>query len=167
MCRKHRENGVNWIMGKVMKPGVHIKGTKAGLLFLLNESRPFSTVLSELKSKLEDGSNLWDGPDTRVLIKLGKRQITRDEEKEMRRLFSSHKNLIIHSIETSNGRPYLVEDQGIQILTGTVRSGQILEHRGDLLLLGDVNPGGTVRSTGSIYVLGALRRLGPCGGRGG
>ncbi|EGK14775.1 septum site-determining protein MinC [Desmospora sp. 8437] len=166
MCRKHRENGVNWIMGKVMKPGVNIKGTKGGLLFLLDESRPFSAVLSELKYKLENGSNLWEGPDTRVLIKLGRRQITRDEEKEMRRLFSSHKNLIIHSIETSNGRPYLVDDRGIQILTGTVRSGQVLEHRGDLLLLGDVNPGGTVRSTGSIYVLGALRGLAHAGGEG-
>lgn len=153
-------------MGKVLKPGVNIKGTKDGLLFIFDELRPFSAVLSELKFKLENASNLWNGPDTHVLIKLGKRQITRDEEKELRKLFSSRKNLIIHSIETSNGRPYLVDDQEVQALTGTVRSGQVLEHRGDLLLLGDVNPGGTVRSTGSIYVLGALRGLAHAGGEG-
>src|SRR5699024_7074289 len=109
---------------------------------------------------------LWDGPDTRVCIKLGNRQITRDEEKEMRELFSTHKNLIIHTIEADHGKPYLVDDQGIQLQAGTVRSGQVLEHRGDLLLLGDVNPEGTVRSTGSIFVLGALRGLAHAGGEG-
>ncbi|PTX59395.1 septum site-determining protein MinC [Melghirimyces profundicolus] len=153
-------------MGKVLRPGVTIKGTKDGLLFLLDESRPFSAILSELKYKLENASNLWDGPDTRVWIKLGNRQITREEEKEMRELFSARKNLIIHSIEAANGKPYLVDNRGIQMLAGTVRSGQVLEHRGDLLLLGDVNPGGNVRSTGSIFVLGALRGLAHAGGEG-
>lgn len=154
-------------MGKVMKSGVTIKGTKDGLLFLLNESYPFSEILSELKYKLENSSRIWDGPTTHVHIKLGDRQITRVEEQEMRRLFAIRKNLIVSSIETAKGKPYLVEEnQGIQLLTGTVRSGQVLEHRGDLLLLGDVNPGGCIRSTGSIYVLGSLRGLAHAGGEG-
>ncbi|MFC4078379.1 septum site-determining protein MinC [Salinithrix halophila] len=154
-------------MGKVLKPGVTIKGTKDGLLFLLDDSRPFSALLSELKYKLDNASSLWDGPDTRVHIKIGDRKITREEEKELRWLFAPRKNLLVHSIEAAGGKPYLVdEDQGIQLLGGTVRSGQVLEHRGDLLLLGDVNPGGTVRSTGSIYVLGALRGLAHAGGEG-
>ncbi len=60
--------------------------------------------------------------------------------------------------------PYLLdENRGIQVKTGTIRSGQMLEQRGDLLLLGDVNPGGSVRSTGSIYILGALRGLAHAG----
>jgi septum site-determining protein MinC len=154
-------------MGKVLKPGVTIKGTKGGLLFLLDESRPFSKIIDELKYKLENASNLWDGPDMRVHIKLGSRQITRDEEKELRRLFAIRKNLIIYSIESTDGKPYLIEENGgIQLLVGTVRSGQVLEHRGDLLLLGDVNPGGCIRSTGNIYVLGSLRGLAHAGGEG-
>ncbi|OYD08255.1 septum site-determining protein MinC [Paludifilum halophilum] len=153
-------------MGKVLKPGVTIKGTKDGLLFLLDESRPFSVILSELQYKLEQSSNIWDGPDTRVRIKTGNRQISRSEEKELRRLFSARKNLIIHSIETEGKSDGGNMNPGIQMLAGTVRSGQVLEYRGDLLLLGDVNPGGTVRTTGSVFVLGALRGLAHAGGEG-
>jgi septum site-determining protein MinC len=154
-------------MGKVLKSGVTIKGTKDGLLFLLDDTRPFETIFQELKYKLEKSpGNLWNGPDTHVLIRIGKRQITREEESRLRKLFSPHKNLIVHSIE-AEGRPYLKDvNSGIQMLAGTVRSGQVLEHRGDLLLLGDVNPGGCVRATGSIFILGALRGLAHAGGEG-
>ncbi|GGE18586.1 septum site-determining protein MinC [Marinithermofilum abyssi] len=154
-------------MGKVLKSGVTIKGTKDGLLFLLDDTRPFETIFQELKYKLEKSpGNLWNGPDTHVLIRIGKRQITREEESRLRKLISTHKNLIVHSIE-AEGRPYLKDvNSGIQMLAGTVRSGQVLEHRGDLLLLGDVNPGGCVRATGSIFILGALRGLAHAGGEG-
>lgn len=153
-------------MKKVLKPGVTIKGTKDGLLFLFDDSRPFSDILNELRHKLDSGGPIWDGPDTRVWIKLGQRQITQQEEAEMRKLFSLRKNLIITSIE-ADGMPYLADgNTGIRMLTGTVRSGQVLEHRGDLLLMGDVNPGGCVRTTGSLYVLGALRGLAHAGSEG-
>src|SRR5690606_3443258 len=154
-------------MSKLAKPGVTIKGTKDGLLFLLDETRPFSALLAEIRHKLENpSSQLWDGPDTPVLIKLGRRQITREEEKELRRVFSIRKNLIVRSIE-AEGMHYLADSSpGIKLLCGTIRSGQVLEHRGDLLFLGDVNPGGCIRSTGSIYVLGALRGLAHAGSEG-
>jgi septum site-determining protein MinC len=152
-------------MGKVLKPGVTIKGTKDGLLFYLDDSRPFSAVLEELKHKLENtqAANIWDGPDMKVIIKLGERQITRTEEKSIRALFSKRKNLIIHEFQ-SEGKHYLQrEEDEIEVKSGTVRSGQVLVHSGNLLFLGDVNPGGTIQCTGSIYVLGALRGLAHAG----
>ncbi|SEN34410.1 septum site-determining protein MinC [Lihuaxuella thermophila] len=155
-------------MGKALKPGVTIKGTKDGLLFFLDDSRPFSAVLNELKYKLEhhSASQIWDGPEMKVKIKLGQRRITKPEEIAVRELFSIRKNLIIHEFE-SDGMPYLADfEPGIQMLTGTVRSGQVLTHTGDLLFLGDVNPGGTIQCTGSIYVLGALRGLAHAGSKG-
>jgi septum site-determining protein MinC len=158
-------------MGKALKTGVTIKGTKEGLLFFLDDSRPFSTVLDELKHKLKNhnASHIWDGPDMKVKIKLGQRQITPLEEEAMRQLFAIRKNLMIDEIE-SEGVPYLLDrdrnDRGMAMLSGTVRSGQILIHTGDLLFLGDVNPGGTIRGTGSIFVLGALRGLAHAGMKG-
>lgn len=150
-------------MGKILKSGVTIKGTRNGLLFLLDDVRPFTVILNELRYKLEQSANIWDGPDTAVSIRLGQRQITRQEETELRQLFAIRRNLIIREIE-AEGMPYLLdENRGIQVKTGTIRSGQMLEQRGDLLLLGDVNPGGSVRSTGSIYILGALRGLAHAG----
>ncbi|SFJ41860.1 septum site-determining protein MinC [Thermoflavimicrobium dichotomicum] len=152
-------------MGK-LKPSVTVKGTKDGLLFILDDSCPFSNILNELKQLFEyNRSSLWDGPKTRVLIKLGQRQITKEEEISLRQLFSLKKNLIIQGFE-SEGKHYLLKPAGIQVLAGTVRSGQVLTHEGDLLLLGDVNPGGCVQATGSIYVLGALRGLAHAGSSG-
>jgi septum site-determining protein MinC len=102
----------------------------------------------------------------RVQIKLGKRQITRREEQDMREIFSFRKNLHVHTLE-SDGVPYLLDPpRKMEMLTGTVRSGQVLTHRGDLLLLGDVNPGGCVQSTGNIFILGALRGLAHAGSDG-
>jgi septum site-determining protein MinC len=155
-------------MGKTLKPGVTIKGTKDGLLFFLDDSRPFSAVLEELKHKLENthAAHIWDGPDLNVTIKLGKRQITKAEEVAVRELFSVRKNLIIQGFE-SDDIPYLRGgDQDLGIKSGTVRSGQVLIHKGNLLFLGDVNPGGTIQCTGSIYVLGALRGLAHAGSEG-
>ncbi|MFC7440838.1 septum site-determining protein MinC [Laceyella putida] len=155
-------------MGKVMKPGVTIKGNKDGLLFILDDSRPFSYVLEELKHKLENtqAAQIWDGPDMKVTIKLGQRQITRTEELAVRELFSIRQNLIVHAFE-SEGMTYLRgAETDLQIKAGTVRSGQVLVHSGNLLFLGDVNPGGTIQCTGSIYVLGALRGLAHAGSQG-
>lgn len=156
------------MVAKVVKPSVLIKGTKDGLLFFLDDNRPFSVVLSELKHKLlhENAAHIWNGPDMRVQIKLGKRQITRQEEHDLREIFSARKNLLIHSLE-SDGVPYLLDPpRQMELLTGTVRSGQVLAHQGDLLLLGDVNPGGCIQATGNIFILGALRGLAHAGSEG-
>lgn len=155
-------------MGKILKPSITIKGTKEGLVFFLDDSRPFPTVLKELQYKLENNnaSHIWDGPSMKVRIKLGKRQISKPEEIAIRDLFATKKNLMIQAFECE-GAPYLVDHHpGIEMLVGTVRSGQVLTHTGDLLLLGDVNPGGSVQCTGSIYVLGSLRGLAHAGSKG-
>lgn len=155
-------------MGKALKPGVTIKGTKNGLLFFLDDSRPFSEVLNELKHKLEhnQASQIWDGPEMNVQVKLGQRRITKPEELAVRECFSIRKNLIVQEFE-SEGKPDLLDPQlGIQMLSGTVRSGQVLNFEGSLLFLGDINPGGAVQSTGSIYIMGALRGLAHAGSQG-
>ena len=155
-------------MGNRLKPGITIKGTKDGLLFYLDDSRPFTELLDELKAKLEDNhaAKIWDGPEMNVLIHLGSRQITRTEEIALREMFATRKNLVVKSFE-SEGKPYLLENNaGIQLRTGTVRSGQIFSFEGDVLFAGDVNPGGVIQSTGDIFVLGALRGLAHAGCKG-
>lgn len=148
-----------------MKPGVIIKGSKKGLLFILEDSRPFSDILSELQYKLEhnSASQIWDGPEMKVQIQLGKRQITKKEELELRASFAIRKNLLIQGFESEDKHYLLDPEIGVQMLVGTVRSGQVLQHVGNLLFLGDINPGGIIQTTGSLYVLGALRGLAHAG----
>jgi septum site-determining protein MinC len=48
-------------------------------------------------------------------------------------------------------------------VVGPVRSGVILEHRGDLIVIGDVNPGAELRTEGNIVVLGRMRGVAHAG----
>ena len=50
---------------------------------------------------------------------------------------------------------------------GTLRSGQRIDHDGNVVVLGDVNPGAEVRASGDIVVVGALRGLAHAGSKGG
>jgi septum site-determining protein MinC len=58
-----------------------------------------------------------------------------------------------------------VEDRegDTRIVIGPVRSGVILEHRGNLIVIGDVNPGAEVRAERNIIVLGRLRGIAHAG----
>lgn len=148
------EDGVT-VMGLVS-----IKGTKEGLVFRLDDQAEFTEVIEDLTYKLSDKqAQLLHGPEMDVTIQLNDRQISSQEERLLRELLSAHPNLIITKIE-SNAHHYLSDYDPLSALenvSGTVRSGQVLEASGSLLLLGDVNPGGTVRAGGHIFILGALR----------
>jgi septum site-determining protein MinC len=50
-----------------------------------------------------------------------------------------------------------------RIVIGPVRSGVILEHRGNLIVIGDVNPGAEIRAERNIIVLGRLRGIAHAG----
>ena len=53
-----------------------------------------------------------------------------------------------------------------QVVRGTVRSGETVQHQGDLVVLGDVNPGSEVVAEGDIIVMGALKGLPHAGSAG-
>ena len=52
------------------------------------------------------------------------------------------------------------------VVRGTVRSGETVEHYGDLIVLGDVNPGSEVLADGDIVVMGSLKGLPHAGASG-
>ncbi|UVI28119.1 septum site-determining protein MinC [Paenibacillus spongiae] len=144
---------------------ITIKGVKEGLVFLLDDACEFSALLEELHYKLEKShQQLLTGPIVHVQVKLGSRQLSEDEHEQIRAIIRAQGNLLVQSIESD--APALPEEEpgnNIKLLTGIVRSGQTIEHDGNLLLMGDLNPGGSLLCTGDIYVLGALRGLAHAG----
>lgn len=68
-------------------------------------------------------------------------------------------------IEKHNHNLYLIKRQESLIenkketlvLKKKVRSGQKIEHDGDILLLSDLAPGGCISATGSIYIIGTAQ----------
>jgi septum formation inhibitor MinC len=55
------------------------------------------------------------------------------------------------------------DDHKPRTVVGPVRSGVILEHRGDIIVIGDVNPGAEIRTEGNIVVLGRMRGVAHAG----
>jgi len=149
------------------KSHITIKGTKDGLVFLLDDDCEFDALLSELGTKLDKHAQQFTGPIIHVFIKLGNRQLDEDDQERIRAVLRKQGNLLIQSIE-SNPPEQDTSETGpsLHTVAAIVRSGQTLEYDGHLLLLGDVNPGGVVRCTGDVYIIGALRGMAHAGSAG-
>lgn len=142
---------------------VRIKGIKDGLIFLLDDKCPFEDLLSELHYKLEHShQNILTGPIVHVDIKLGNRIVTEEDKEAVLEILKGQGNLLIRSIEALPA-PGSEDKDALFLISGILRSGQVLHHNGNLLYLGDVNPGGTITCTGDIYILGSLRGMAHAG----
>lgn len=143
---------------------VTIKGIKDGLVFLLDDVCEFEDLLTELRYKLEHShTNILAGPIIHVDIKLGSRHITEEQKQSILEIMKQKGNLLVRSVESPDLKPEKELGSNITLMSGLVRSGQVLHHEGNLLFLGDVNPGGSVTCTGDIYILGALRGMAHAG----
>ncbi|RXT14723.1 septum site-determining protein MinC [Ammoniphilus sp. CFH 90114] len=147
---------------------VTIKGTKDGLVFLLDDTCSLQELFAQLKEKVESNhQQTLAGPPIEITIKLGNRYLTEEQTQELREIIKEKSNLRIRSIDSLLvTREQALKDKlssMTRVETRTIRSGQELRHTGDLLLLGDINPGGGVYCTGSIFVMGALRGLAHAG----
>ena len=142
---------------------VRIKGIKDGLVFLLDDKCPFEDLLSELRYKLEHShQNILTGPIVHVDIKLGNRAVTEEDKEAVLEILKSQGNLLIRSVEAVED-PEEKDPEALFMMSGMLRSGQVLHHEGNLLFLGDVNPGGTITCSGDIYILGALKGMAHAG----
>ncbi|MGN7763223.1 septum site-determining protein MinC [Paenibacillus sp. 22594] len=147
----------------VQSKHVRIKGIKDGLVFLLDDKCPFEDLLSELRYKLEHShQNILTGPIVHVDIKLGSRPVTEEDKEAILDILKSQGNLLIRSVEALE-EPGEKDSDALFLISGMLRSGQVLHHEGNLLFLGDVNPGGSITCTGDIYILGALRGMAHAG----
>ncbi|MBW4084716.1 septum site-determining protein MinC [Paenibacillus sp. S150] len=147
----------------VQSKHVRIKGIKDGLVFLLDDKCPFEDLLSELRYKLEHShQNILTGPIVHVDIKLGNRPVTEEDKEAVLDILKSQGNLLIRSVEALE-EPGDKDSDALFLISGMIRSGQVLHHEGNLLFLGDVNPGGSITCTGDIYILGALRGMAHAG----
>jgi len=148
---------------------VTIKGSNDGLSFILNDQEPFSLVAEDLRQKVRrELSTLLTGPMVRIKIDCGSREISDKQRQLLEEIVSLKDNLILTRINSSseptdsiedntdNVVVHLIDDQAAYIYRGTVRSGQELEHDGNIVIVGDINSGAKVMATGDILVLGKI-----------
>lgn len=169
-----------------MSQSVQIKGTKSGIILVLDESVPFEVLKGEIAEKFQEASSFL-GKHKMGLIIRGK-NLSESEQEEVVSIIVNNSDLSITCIideQSTTERLFNIEkeekaleeksaslesqeeaisaavasayDNTALIYTGNLRSGQDISCEQSVILLGDVKPGGSVTSYGSIFILGELR----------
>ncbi|MFC3883086.1 septum site-determining protein MinC [Bacillus songklensis] len=154
-------------MNRQKQQNVIIKGTKDGLTLHLDDTCSFQELLSELEVKLSTNQYGDDQQLVAVQLKVGNRYLTFEQEEQLKEVIRRKKDLVVETIDcnvvSKEEALRLKEENELLSVARIVRSGQVLQVKGDLLLIGDVNPGGTVIAGGNIFILGALRGIAHAG----
>ncbi len=139
---------------------VEIKGINLPVVVIeIKEGGDINSLVEEIEHKVS--SKLFEGSyvliDGKGLLKRG--EIEKIEKALTERNIKSVKRLSFAGLETSRKERLLVVQRHL-------RSGQRVEHNGDILILGDVNKDAQVVATGNIIVMGKLRGIAIAGALG-
>ncbi len=166
----------------ILKNLVSIKGTKSGIILVLDSNESFDNLKNEIAEKFADASGFL-GNNSMGLIIRGK-DLSEDQENEVLDIISNNSNLRISCIinEASAAEKYIAEaikrttsdeisdntvhvsdvasevsNNDARVFVGNLRSGQDISCEQSIVVMGDVKPGANVVSYGSIFILGELR----------
>ncbi len=155
---------------------VEIKGiTVPALLIKLDKEKSIEENIKEIEKKLS--STFFKGSvcvlDTSTI------KLSQEEKKQIEDVLNKYNSKILgykhlHTTEEKQTPeekkeeklPEIKEKSSLKIISKTVRSGQRIEHDGDILVLGDVNPDAYIVASGNVIVMGALRGIVHAGANG-
>ena len=161
-----------------MDAAVTIKGTKSGIILVLDPSLPFDDLCISVKDKFKEASSFLGRNNMGLLIR--GRELTDEEKDLVVSIIQDNSELTITCIIDDESvfekefkrakitEPVVAEaieepvlndmfDDSAVIYRGNLRSGQDISSEKSIVILGDVKPGANVTSYGSIYILGELR----------
>lgn len=175
-------NRVMEVNFKMKNDIIIFKGVNDGLYLEIN-SKDFKSALKDLEEKLKESLGFFKGAKF-----LGvEAENLSDKEKLEINLILKYKygfNITLDKILTMISQSEILQDNQDTIeleaskipkdlytieskfVHKTLRSGQAVEHDGNIVVVGDVNPGAFLKSTGSIIVLGTLRGVAHAGASG-
>jgi len=158
---------------------VTIKGTKSGIILVLDPSLAFEDLCLSVKDKFKEASSFLGRNNMGLLIR--GRELSDDEMEKIVSIIQENSELTITCIiddesvfeqgfKRAMGTEPIADTQPVReasigdifdddavIYRGNLRSGQDISSEKSIIILGDVKPGANVTSYGSIYILGELR----------
>jgi septum site-determining protein MinC len=155
---------------------ITIKGTSNGLIINIG-SGVWQGLLEELNSSLAEKASFFKGG--RVALKVGPRQLTRQQIEAVGNILNHH-TVTLWAVESdAAGTQQAAAQLGLEtnlsprpkpetpapaepagdsiVIRRTLRSGQLIDHPGNVVIIGDVNPGAEITAGGSVIVWGRLR----------
>jgi septum site-determining protein MinC len=152
--------------------GIVIKGiTVPALLIKLDKTKSIEENITELEDKLS--SAFFRG--SMAVVDFNDVSMTEEDKQRLEDTLKKYDTKFLGykpSNSTSNSKTMAKEKKEIQkslyeinekkslkVINKTLRSGQRIEHDGDILIIGDVNPDAYVIASGNIIVMGTLRGI--------
>lgn len=161
----------------VEESGVEFKGTGNGLTIRVHLQNDGAEIKQLIKHRIDEKPDFYKGATVseiscEVLSDDAKRnletwlvddyQMVMNKKKPADK-DSTHRTKSANT-ETPGYRKSPTEFvSGTKFIEGTLRSGQKIEHPGDIVVLGDVNPGAELEAGGNIVVMGSLRGIAHAG----
>jgi septum site-determining protein MinC len=142
--------------------GVKIKGlTVPALLIKLDPSKSLQENIDELKQKLS--SAFFKG--SYAVVDYNGLELNEESKVEIEKVLKDF-NASVLGFQNKESLKGVAQKKSLKIINKTLRSGQKVEHDGDVLILGDVNPDAYIVSSGNVIVMGNLRGVVHAGANG-
>jgi len=148
---------------------VSIKGTRHGLVILLDTDQEFNQLKLLLQHKLESAKGFFTG--AKFWFKQTMPMLTHDQQEELLNICTNNGLIPATRVYDKEAEPpakkallprqragFTPEDENSPCLLvqRNIRSGQTITYNGHIAVLGDLHPGGSITATGNILVMGSL-----------
>ncbi len=156
-----------------MKESVMIKGTKSGIILVLDEKKDWESLKKDIAEKFKISSDFLG--EAQKAIAFQGRELSLEEQEEVLDIIHEKCKLQImcvldedpekeasfaKAIEKKLPSPEQLMSQENStgfFFKGNLRSGQVLDVETSIIILGDVNAGAKVISKGNVIILGSLK----------
>ncbi len=160
---------------------VIFKGTKEGLYIILKEEMDLDTIKYNLDKKIKPSKRFFEG--ARIMNFKGKK-LTQEEFDELKEVIEQEYGMTVverydkdYDIRTEAyelKKPEMLEQLPFEnvhkgeslVVRATIRSGQLIQYKGDVVVVGDVNPGAHIKAEGSVIIMGNMRGVVQAGANG-
>ncbi len=150
-----------------MSSNVMIKGTKSGIILVLDKEADWDTLKQEIGEKFRTSSDFLG--DAEKAISFQGRDLTNEQQQEVIDIIHENCKLEILCVleedpkkeeafaKTLEAKLMEKENNTGFFFKGNLRSGQVLDVETSIIILGDVNAGAKVVSKGNVIILGSLK----------
>ncbi len=129
---------------------VSIKGTREGLVILLDPNREFEDIKLYLKRKMESSRGFFRGARFTVCGQA----ITGYQRTELEDICRQYGLIPSRDISWPFEKKTTSPGEPARLVRGVLRSGQEIRHRGNVVIVGNIHPGAQVIADGSIIIMG-------------
>lgn len=150
-----------------MKDTVVMKGTKSGIILVIDEKADFDTIKDAVADKFKASSKFLG--EAQKAISFQGKKLTEEEKFTLVNVITENCDLNIvcimeedealeNSFRNAMEKASLREDVNAgQFFKGNLRSGQVLDVETSIIVIGDVKAGAKVVSKGNVIILGSLK----------